>query len=97
MQSNLFFSHFIINSLFGSNMHAAYGNGMPMSAGSQLQQQQLQSSGQQAQQQQQQQQQQQTSSKLAQSSAGSPSSAAAAAAGYNSYFSSDNVMCRPVH
>ena len=53
MQSNLFFSHFIINSLFGSNMHAAYGNGMPMSAGSQLQQQQLQSSGQQAQQQQQ--------------------------------------------
>ena len=97
MQSNLFFSHFIINSLFGSNMHAAYGNGMPMSAGSQLQQQQLQSSGQQQPQQQQPQQQQQASSKLAQSSAGSPSSAAAAAAGYNSYFSSDNVMCRPVH
>ena len=66
-------------------MHAAYGNGMPMTGSAQLQQQPLQTGPQQ--------QQQQQSSNLKSSGAGSPSNAG----GYTSYFGTDNVMCRPVH
>lgn len=99
------------NSLFGSNMHAAYGNGMPMTGqqhqGQQPpppQQQQQQQQGQQHQQGQQQagQQAPPQSSKLSSASGGSPVPGAASS-GYNSYFgqlqnaANDNVMCRPVH
>ena len=84
---------YCIFSLFGSNMHAAYGNGgMPMA---QNQQQQPQQQPQQQQQQQQPQQQQQQQTKLSSSSPNNQN--------YNSYFgqlqnaATDNVMCRPVH
>merc|ERR1719491_2136832 len=95
------------NSLFGSNMHAAYGNGMPMT-GQQQQGQQPPPPQQQQQQQQHQQGQQQpqpppqSSSKLSSASGGSPVPGAGSS-GYNSYFgqlqtaANDNVMCRPVH
>mgnify|MGYP001320045578 CR=1 FL=1 len=102
----------IFFSLFGSNMHAAYGNGMPMTGQQhqgqqppppqQQQQQQQQQAGQQHQQGQQAgQQAPQSSSKL--SGSGSPVPGSGSASGYNSYFgqlqnaANDNVMCRPVH
>ena len=100
----------IFFSLFGSNMHAAYGNGMPMTGQQhqgqqppppqQQQQQQQQQAGQQHQQGQQQP--PQSSSKLSSASGGSPVPGAGSS-GYNSYFgqlqnaANDNVMCRPVH
>ena len=92
-------------------MHAAYGNGMPMT-GQQQQGQQPPPPQQQQQQQQQQQGQQgqqhqqappQSSSKLSSASGGSPVPGTGSASGYNSYFgqlqtaANDNVMCRPVH
>ena len=92
-------------------MHAAYGNGMPMTGqqhqGQQPpppQQQQQQQQGQQHQQGQQQagQQAPPQSSKLSSASGGSPVPGAGSS-GYNSYFgqlqtaANDNVMCRPVH
>ena len=86
-------------SLFGSNMHAAYGNGMPMA---QQQQQPPPPPQQQHQQQQQQQQQPPQPQSSSKSSGGSPAPGGASS-GYNSYFgqlqtaATDNVMCRPVH
>ena len=102
----------IFSSLLGSNMHAAYGNGMPMTGqqhqGQQPpppQQQQQQQQGQQHQQGQQGQQAppHSSSSKLSSASGGSPVPGAGSSSGYNSYFgqlqnaANDNVMCRPVH
>ena len=87
----------IFFSLFGSNMHAAYGNGMPMTGQQhqgqqppppqQQQQQQQQQAGQQHQQGQQAgQQAAQSSSKLSSASGGSPVPGTGSASGYNSYF-----------
>ena len=108
MSLNDVYIHFFF-SLFGSNMHAAYGNGMPMTGqqhqGQQPpppQQQQQQQQHQQGQQGQQQPQPPQSSSKLSSASGGSPVPGAGSS-GYNSYFgqlqtaANDNVMCRPVH
>ena len=88
----------LIFSLFNSNMHAAYGNGMPMAQ----QQQQPPPPPQQQHQQQQQQQQPPQPQSSSKSSGGSPAPGGASS-GYNSYFgqlqtaATDNVMCRPVH
>lgn len=78
-------------SLFGSNMHTAYGNGMPMTQ----QQQQQQQPGQQ-----QQQQQQPASAKMSATSPAPGGGGSNPSGSYNSYFGqlqTDNVMCRPVH